>query len=104
MKMNKSNVFFVFLCVFVLSACDTNSQTTIAQYPEQQSQGFKVFSKQCSSCHRPPMPSTHTAHEWEMVLFRMQKHRQQRGLTVLNEIEKKDILAYLKRHSQQEKP
>ena len=87
----------------LLTACNSHDDNpTVAQatqYPEPSSQGFQQFSKQCSSCHRPPMPNQHTAQEWEGVVAVMQTHKAQAGMEIMNQHEKEQVLSYLQKHS-----
>jgi len=95
----------------LLTACNTEDTSTeptkvaskpvvqAPQYPEPSSPGFQQFSKQCSSCHRPPMPSQHTAQAWEGVVAVMQKHKAQAGMDIMNKTEKEQVLSYLQQHS-----
>ncbi len=85
------------------SASETNS-TTAAVYPDQTSKGFQQFSKQCSSCHRPPMPNQHTAQEWEGVVAVMQTHKAQAGMEIMNPQETTQVLSYLQQHSRTNQP
>jgi len=68
-------------------------------YPDQESASFQQFSRQCSGCHRPPMPDAHIATAWPMVVARMQQHKEQRGLLVMNDIERQQVLDYLQTHA-----
>jgi len=46
-----------------------------------------------------PNPNSHTASEWRSVIFRMQAHRQKRGLKILNAQEIDSLLQYLGEHT-----
>jgi len=96
----KRNSLYVLL--ILLSACsnqgtDTSATTNI--YPDQSSTNFQQFSKQCSTCHRPPMPNQHTALEWSGVVDLMQQHRAQAGYGAMSDDVQKQVLAYLQAHS-----
>jgi len=89
--------------LLVLAACnnqETSNSATMNAYPDQASKGFQQFSKQCSSCHRPPMPNQHTALEWDGVVDLMQQHRAQAGYGAMPDDVRKQVLAYLQAHSQ----
>jgi len=108
--MRKNNLICALLVLFLCSGCSDDSngslQQTIkriaADYPDQQSEDFKQFSQQCSACHRPPMPDIHSAGLWLSTVNRMQRHRQQRGLSMMTDTEKQQVLAYLQSHAQQD--
>ncbi|MDQ6995334.1 MAG: hypothetical protein Q9M18_07040 [Mariprofundaceae bacterium] len=92
------------LCLLLfLTACSSQDKPTTAVtnnlYPDQTSTGFKQFSKQCSICHRPPMPNQHTALEWRGVVDLMQQHRAQAGYGAMSEAIKKEVLSYLQAHA-----
>ncbi|MBL1353167.1 MAG: hypothetical protein COA61_007550 [Zetaproteobacteria bacterium] len=91
--------------LMILAACsnqDTAMNSVVANlYPDQASVGFKQFSKQCSSCHRPPMPNQHTDLEWAGVIALMQQHRAQAGYGAMSDDIKQQVLQYLQKHSQQ---
>jgi len=93
----------ILIATTLLTACNTHDDSApIAQatsYPDPSSQGFQQFSKQCSSCHRPPMPNQHTAQEWEGVVAVMQTHKAQAGMTIMNQQEQEQVLSYLQQHS-----
>lgn len=90
------------LLLFGLSACGDQTTTVAETYPDMQSKGFHVFSRNCSSCHAPPQPTAHTAAEWPAVIARMQSHRVQRGLGPILAGEKVMIRDYLVRHARKE--
>ncbi|MDQ6954798.1 MAG: hypothetical protein Q9M20_05080 [Mariprofundaceae bacterium] len=100
----KNNNYAKLLLIVLLacSACDSKTEQEAALYPRQDSSEFQVFAKQCSSCHRPPMPDVHTAQAWTRVIARMQQHKEQRGLLVMNAIEQQTILDYLQKHAQKD--
>ncbi|MDQ6968067.1 MAG: hypothetical protein Q9M14_05220 [Mariprofundaceae bacterium] len=107
MVMIKSK-FLCFLIVLLLcSACDSesnNNNTLVPAYPAQESAAFQQFSRQCSSCHRPPMPNAHMASTWPTVVARMQQHKQQHGLLVMRESEKQQVLDYLQTYAKKDVP
>ncbi len=103
----KRNNFIVLLLLLLFSvacsdATQQSTQSSVSIYPDQQSADFKQFAKQCSACHRPPMPNIHPANLWVSTLYRMQKHRQQRGLKRMTDAQQQQVLAYLQSHSQGE--
>jgi len=73
----------------------------LAAYPEPNSPAFQTFARVCSACHRPPLPTQHTAREWVQVVARMDRHRAERGLAPLAPKEKAAVLAYLQRHAKE---
>jgi len=93
------------LLLLFLAGCssqgETSASATATLYPDQNSAGFQQFSKQCSTCHRPPMPNQHTALEWAGVVDLMQQHRAQAGYGAMSDDVKKQVLQYLQKHSQQ---
>ncbi len=87
-----------------LSACDASNQHQAkSSYPDANTPEFKQFSQQCSLCHKPPMPSAHTALEWRHVVERMNLHKAQQGMEVMGKVEKTQVLTYLVMHSKQDK-
>jgi len=110
MVMRKSSFIALLLLLLFCSGCSDDSnwslQQTIkriaADYPDQQSEDFKQFSKQCSICHRPPMPDIHTPQLWLSTVNRMQRHRQNRGMVMMTDDQKRQVLAYLQGHAQQD--
>ncbi len=104
--MTKSNFACLLLLLFFCSACSDDPSRSVQHskniYPDQQSEGFKQFAKQCSSCHRPPMPNIHTAQQWMSTVNRMLRHREKRALPKMTDIEKQQVLAYLQNHAQQD--
>ncbi len=104
MVMKRNSVLCLSLVLFFAVACSDTTQSeaqkSLSIYPDQQSADFKQFAKQCSTCHKPPMPNIHPANLWVTTLYRMQKHRQQRGLGRMTETQHQQVLAYLQRHSQ----
>jgi len=95
-------VLFGLLPVFLMGCNQETPSTSVAAYPDQGSKNFKQFARQCSACHRPPMPDLHTALAWEGVVSLMQQHRVQQGLGAMKADEKQQVLDYLRRHSGQE--
>ncbi len=97
--MIKNKIGCLIVVLFLCSACDSDSEHVITTYPDQQSLEFQQFSRQCSTCHRPPMPDVHVAGAWSAVVARMQQHKEQRGLLVMSNIERQQVLAYLQAYA-----
>jgi len=97
--MINNQIVCLFAVLFLCSACDSGFEHVATSYPDQQSLGFQQFSRQCSTCHRPPMPDAHVADAWPEVLIRMQQHKEQRGLLVMSNVEQQQVLAYLQAHA-----
>lgn len=91
------------VALFVCSACDSDPEHIAMIYPGQESASFQQFTRQCSSCHRPPMPDVHIAKAWPAVLARMQQHKEQRGLLVMNDREQQQILGYLQTYAKKDR-
>ncbi len=102
MVMIKNNFLICLGAVLLFSACDSESNHVLMTYPEQESAAFQEFTRQCSSCHRPPMPDVHIAKDWQAVVARMQQHKEQRGLVVMSDAEQQQILSYLQAHAKKE--
>jgi len=100
--MIKNNLVGFFVIVLLCSACDSESNHVLMTYPEQESAAFQQFTRQCSSCHRPPMPDVHLARDWQAVVARMQQHKEQRGLVAMSDIEQQQVLTYLQTHAKKE--
>jgi len=93
---------WIALCLCLsLVACDDSTPSAKASYPDENNPSFVMFVNKCSACHRPPLPDSHTAHEWESVLVRMQRHQDQQGLAHMSADDKNQILGYLQAHAQQ---
>jgi len=88
------------LCLSLV-ACDDSTSPVKSSYPDETNPSFVMFVNKCSACHRPPLPDSHTAQEWESVLVRMQLHQVQHGLARMSADEKNQILGYLKAHAKQ---
>jgi len=87
-----------------LAACDASKpHQEASSYPDADTPEFKQFYQQCSICHKPPMPNAHTALEWKHVVERMNLHKAQHGLEVMDKVEKTQVLTYLVMHSKQDK-
>jgi hypothetical protein len=102
MVMIKNNLVGFFVIVLLCSACDSESNHVLMTYPAQESAAFQQFTRQCSSCHRPPMPDVHIARDWQAVVARMQQHKEQRGLVVMSDAEQQQILVYLQANAKKE--
>jgi cytochrome c2 len=91
----------VFGGVLTVTGCDapTASSQHKVEIVDPGSPGAALFVKFCSDCHAPPNVLTHTAAEWPNVIYRMQEERRMRGLHLLNENEKAELLAYLQQHA-----
>jgi len=100
----KRNSALLLLGMILMAGCsnqNASDATKTNQYPDQASAGFKQFSKQCSTCHRPPMPSQHTALEWSGVVDLMQQHRAQAGYGAMSDDVKNQVMRYLQAHSKE---
>ncbi len=73
--------------------------------PEPESRGAKALGLYCVQCHELPIPSMHTAQEWEAILARMRGHMDDRsgGLIVRllrpSEQEEGALAEYLSSHA-----
>jgi len=101
--MKRNNYLGLLLLVLFCSSCSSEVERVTVQYPEQQSEGFRLFTQHCSSCHRPPMPDVHQAQDWPGVVARMQQHKEQRGLMVMSLIQQQQVLVYLQKHAKKDK-
>ncbi|PCI45057.1 MAG: hypothetical protein COB41_02490 [Proteobacteria bacterium] len=102
-KMAIKNKFVgCFVIVLLCSACSSESNHALITYPDQESTAFQQFTRQCSSCHRPPMPDVHIAKDWNAIVVRMQQHKEQRGLLVMNHAEQQQVLAYLQANAKKD--
>jgi len=95
----KNKFIGYFVIVLLSSACSSESNNALMTYPDQESTAFQQFTRQCSTCHRPPMPDVHVATAWPTVVARMQQHKEQRGLLVMNDVEQQQVLGYLQTHA-----
>lgn len=56
----------------------------------------QMFSARCSTCHALPHPKRHSYPEWQHLVAVMEQRMQERGMTPLDEQQRRDILTYLK--------
>jgi len=97
--MRYQNFFFVGFVALALGACDFSSSRPQTDYPDQQSQGFKVYAHNCSECHAPPLPASHPAGEWPGVIARMQQHLTERSMPPISTADELVLRDYLIAHA-----
>ncbi|MDQ6966368.1 MAG: hypothetical protein Q9M23_05550 [Mariprofundaceae bacterium] len=103
MRIHKAGLMmFVCFAALLISACDY-SRPAIG-YPDQQSQAFNVYARNCSECHAPPLPDAHPAAEWPNVITRMQEHLVQRSMAPIAAADINVLRGYLETHAAKEKP
>lgn len=91
-------LIFLLFAALLPAACDyTPSQHT--PYPDEQSQGFNVYARNCSECHAPPLPDAHTADEWPNVIARMQQHLVERSMAPIAVADMLVLREYLETHA-----
>ena len=83
----------------MLGACDFSSSMPKPHYPDEQSQAFSVYARNCSECHAPPLPTAHPANEWPGVIERMQLHLVERSMAPIKDEDKLVLRNYLVSHS-----
>ena len=83
--------------LLLLAGCSGSSggASADAGWPERQGARFAAFAAACGRCHAPPKPNLHTRQEWTQVVARMQRHRAERGVRLLSEDERAEVLGYL---------
>lgn len=59
------------------------------------SENKELFQKICSGCHKLPVTENRTAKQWQLIVDVMQGIMLQRGVAVLSESEKQQVLLYL---------
>ena len=92
-RINRSLVAFI---AIVLSAgCDSKPAVFDAKVTVKKPPVNDVLSRYCSGCHGLPKPETKSAAQWPAVVWRMQTHRTQRAMRLLNESELNEITNYL---------
>lgn len=95
-------VLFLFVCLILTSipllVAHAEEMTTdvVAVDENLTDEGKQVFQSRCSNCHKLPKKTRRTAVQWEMLLDVMQGIMKQRGVSVISEDEKQQVLAYLK--------
>ncbi len=96
---------WLLLCSLLLglAACDAPAGHS-TQYPAMDSEAFNRFALQCSQCHAPPRPSTHSKQMWPHVVARMQQHRVERRLAPMSAQQQQDVLAYLQQYAPDQEP
>ncbi|OIQ03491.1 MAG: hypothetical protein AUK36_04380 [Zetaproteobacteria bacterium CG2_30_59_37] len=82
-----------------LAACDASSNRTHTDYPDEQSEAFNVYARNCSECHAPPLPSAHPAEEWPNVIARMQQHLVHRSMAPIAVADILVLREYLETHA-----
>ena len=71
--------------------------------PESESIGAKAVTEYCTQCHALPGPKQHTADVWPTVVGRMLGHIAVRNKSMPNNLNAKQIIEYLQRHSDKSK-
>ena len=95
-------VLFLFCCLILTAApllaahADEKPVSEVVVTEESIDEGKQVFQSRCSNCHKLPKKTRRTADQWEMLLDVMQGIMKQRGVSVISEDEKQQVLAYLK--------
>ena len=79
----------------MVAACNGEPVTSQPKLSTQDSLASDVLSRYCSGCHGLPKPKAKTAAQWPAIVWRMQTHRAQRAMRVLNESEIREITNYL---------
>lgn len=92
-RINRSLIAFIAIVLSV--GCDSkpaafDKKVTVKKLPAN-----TILSRYCSGCHGLPKPETKTAAQWQAVVWRMQRHRAQRAMRLLNESELSEITNYL---------
>ena len=95
-------VLFLFFCLVLTAApllvahADEKAVSEVVVTEEAIDEGKQVFQSRCSNCHKLPKKTRRTVVQWEMLLEVMQGIMKQRGVSVISEDEKQQILTYLK--------
>ena len=95
-------VLFLFFCLALTAApllvahADEKPAAEVVAAEESVDAGKQVFQQRCSNCHKLPKKTRRTADQWDMLVDVMQGIMKQRGVDVLSEDEKQQVLAYLK--------
>ncbi len=89
----------VLACLWMSGCGGSNVQQAAHRYPDMSTPDFQVFASECALCHAPPQPQKHRAIEWPQVVERMIRHRSQRGLPPLPDVQRAAILRYLQTHA-----
>ena len=82
-----------------LGACDSYSNRPQMDYPDKQSEAFKIYARNCSECHAPPLPIAHPANQWPGVIARMQEHLVQRSMAPIPLEDELVLRDYLMQHA-----
>ena len=83
------------LVSLLVTACGNGEQFQ-RDYPDAGSVGEKALQKHCSACHGAPLPSTHSADEWQAVVYRMTQHMMMKSFDPVPGRELDALLAYLR--------
>jgi len=95
-------VLFLFYCLILIAApllvahADEKPVSDVVVTEESVNEGKQVFQSRCSNCHKLPNKTRRTAVQWDMLLEVMQGIMKQRGVDVLSDDEKQQVLTYLK--------
>ncbi len=92
MRLGTSGLVVALVCAVGLGACSV-------QLPEPESEGAKLYTQRCNSCHRLYAPASLKYEMWKIQLERMQGEMARRGQPPLTPQELAVVLDYLKRHA-----
>lgn len=99
--MKGAAVLFAGMIALLQVACDV-SAVRHTDYPDEQSDAFNVYARNCSGCHAPPLPGAHPAREWANVIARMQLHLVQRSMPPITVADMPVVREYLETHAAQQ--
>lgn len=95
-------VLFLFCCLILTAApllvahAEEKPVSEVVVTEDSIDEGKQVFQSRCSNCHKLPKKTRRTAKQWDQMIEIMQAIMTQRGVTVLSDDEKQQVLAYLK--------
>lgn len=98
MRVRQNSVTFIITLVLCV-ACDAEKASNTKQADSADSLEKSMLVRYCGGCHVAPKPETKTASQWPAVVLRMQIHRSQRAMPILNDSEIDEVTDYLIMHS-----
>jgi len=70
-----------------------------ASLPDAGSAAARHYAARCGACHAAPHPRRLSYPAWNTILPLMERRMRERGLPALGDVERTEILAYLRAHA-----
>ncbi|MBL1432230.1 MAG: hypothetical protein COB94_002130 [Gammaproteobacteria bacterium] len=99
MRLTQSKTLYLIVLILCVG-CSAEPEVNVAQvWTANNTVTADVLRLYCSDCHVAPKPITKTASEWPAIVLRMQAHRSQQAMPVLNDVETDEVVRYLMKNS-----